>query len=82
MTWKAKFDAEMAEIKRQKLKAEESGPKKLTGYHLSHLIQFFWLDFVSRASHHVETLGKSLAHNCLWRFIVKQYPCCVGSASE
>lgn len=34
MTWKAKFDAEMAEIKRQKLKAEESGPKKLTGIEL------------------------------------------------
>lgn len=35
MSWKARFEAEMAEIKRQKLKAvEEAGPKKLTGKEL------------------------------------------------
>ena len=27
--------------------------------------------FDSRSSRHVETLGKSLTHNCLWRFGVK-----------
>jgi len=28
-------------------------------------------EFDSRSSHHVGTLGKSLAHNCLWFFGVK-----------
>lgn len=32
MSWKARFEAEMLEIKRQKLKVvEEAGTKKLTG---------------------------------------------------